>query len=130
MLQSEFPWCLQQQPNQQGQEGKGSPRWDTCWSLNEHNADPVCPRWCVCEKTLLEPPQLAWGATECAVRGTITHGPCKTSCSRGGKRMSDLPTMSEPSCPVIYLEPWCSTHVYHCHQYRGSLGRGQIPHPC
>lgn len=56
--------------------------------------------------------------------------PCKTSCSRGGKRMSDLLTMSEPSSAVTYLEPWCSTHVYHYHQYTGSLGRGQIPHPC
>lgn len=41
MPQSEFPWCLQQQPNQQGQETKGNLRWDTCWSLDQHSAHGV-----------------------------------------------------------------------------------------
>ena len=40
-------------------------------------ADPVCPWWCLCKKMLFsQPPQLAWGPTECVVRGTVTS-PCK-----------------------------------------------------
>lgn len=86
-MQAVSPWCRQQQPNQWGQEAEGSLNWDTCWSLDQHDArgvilpaNRVNPWWCLCKKKNLFflAPLLSWGPTEYMVGKIITSGRVKT----------------------------------------------------
>lgn len=89
MMQAVSPWCLQQQPNQWGQEAEGSLSWDTCRSLDQHDACGVVlslpanwvnPWWCLCKKKNLFSlaPPLSWGPTEYMVEKIITSAHVKT----------------------------------------------------